>query len=113
MTDAPRPLLDVLDAVLVRARDDQPLEDGCRAILVPKFDGRILGRYLMPRLRHPHFLVRLDAIGTFAWELCDGTLTGHEMAVRLRERFPGLVDPEGRLALFLRMLLAQGHARSV
>ncbi len=96
-----------------RARETERGDDGLAAIVVPKFNGRILGKYLMPRLKNPNFLVRLDEVGSFAWDLCDGSLTGEGIAQRLAERFPDLVDPRGRAAIFLRQLLGQGHVIAV
>jgi hypothetical protein len=95
----------------LRARAFERLEDGHVAIRVPKFDGRILGKYLMPRLKRPDFLVHLDEVGSFVWDLCDGSLTPAEIAARMAERFPELKNPAGRLDLFLRQLAGQGHVR--
>ena len=102
---------DVLAIRPFRARDDEHDPEGLASIRVPRFDGRFLGRWLMPRLKHPHFVLRLDAVGTQVWDLCDGTLTGREIADRLRERFPDLQDVDGRVSVFLGHLLAQGHIR--
>ena len=96
-----------------RTRETERGDDGRAAIVVPKFNGKILGKYLMPRLRQPNFLVRLDEVGSFTWDLCDGSLTGEGIAERLAERFPDLVDPRGRAAIFLRQLLGQGHVIAV
>lgn len=85
-------------------------EDGRASILVPRFDGAILRRLLMPRLRRPNFAIRLDALGSAAFDQMDGKRTGEEIATRLAGQFPGQPDIRLRLALFLRTLVAQGHA---
>jgi hypothetical protein len=94
---------------IVTARPADRTDDGRVAIRVPRFDGRILRRVLVPLLKRPDFHVRLDDLGSAAWDLCDGTRTGEEMATLLADRFPDQPDVRLRLALFLRTLLAQGH----
>jgi len=96
-----------------RARKWETTEDGLVRILVPRFNGRILGRFLMPRLRDPFFRVRLDEVGSFIWELCDGARNWEEIASLLEERFPDMEDARDRLGLFLNHLLAQGHVGNI
>jgi hypothetical protein len=99
----------ILDSVPRQARASEPQGDGCVAILVPKFGGRILAKWLMPRLRRPDFRVRLDALGSFVWERSDGTRTAREILAEVAARFPDLADPAARLALFLGQLAIQRH----
>lgn len=99
----------LLSACPCAARESETLDDGCVAILVPRFDGAILGRWLMPRLRRPNFRVNLDEVGTFVWGLCNGMRTGDEIVEATEQRFPDMKDLRGRVALFLRRLLSQGH----
>jgi hypothetical protein len=82
------------------------------AILVPKFGGAILGRWLQPRLKNPYQRLVLDEVGSAVWERCDGTASGHEIARFLAERFPDMQSPTERLALFVRALLRDGHLRA-
>ena len=109
----PRPEPDWVGALLAcrfrTLRPAEPLEGGRVAIRVPRFDGPVLRRLLLPRLRRPHFLVRLDDLGSAAWRLCDGTRTGDRIAADLEGLFPGQADLRPRVALFLRALVAQGH----
>ena len=102
---------DVLDARPVRARDHVADGDGLVSILVPRFNGRILTRVLVPLLREPCFRVRLDRVGSFVWSACDGSRTGREIAGLLAVEFPDMERAEDRLAVFLAHLLAQGHVR--
>ncbi len=87
-------------------------DDGRGSIRVPRFDGSLLRRLLMPRLHRPDFSIRLDDLGSAAWELCDGTRTGEELATLLAHRFPEQADVRLRLAVFLRTLVAQEHVRA-
>jgi len=83
--------------------------DGRVALQVPRFDGPILRRILLPRLRRPNFSILLDELGSAAWDLCDDRRTGEEMAAALSGRFDDAPDLRLRLAMFLRVLVAQGH----
>jgi hypothetical protein len=101
----------VLAARPVHARPfDRDAEDRV-AIRVPRFDGAILRRLLMPRLRRPEFRIRLDAFGTCAWDACDGRRTGEDIAALLSARWPDEPGMRLRAAMFLRQLLIQGHLR--
>lgn len=115
MPDAPKKVPAWVDGLMagrfVAGRPADRTDDGHVAIRVPRFDGRILRKVLVPLLKRPDFHVRLDALGSAAWDLCDGTRTGEEMAAALAERFPDQADVRLRLAIFLRTLLAQGHLR--
>ena len=107
---APPPWVDqVLAARPVHARPFDRDAEGHVSVRVPRFDGAILRRLLMPRLRRPDFLIRLDAFGTCVWEACDGHLTGEDIATLLAERWPDEPGMRLRLAIFLRQLLLQGQ----
>jgi hypothetical protein len=84
-------------------------EDGQILVIVPRFDGAILRRFLSPILRQPNFRIRLDQTGSAAWELCDGTRTGEEIAAGLALVFPDQTDLRLRLGPFLRTLARQKH----
>ena len=70
-------------------------EDGLVALLVPRFENRILKKLLVPLLRKPDFRVRLDALGSFVWSQCDGATTVAEIAARAAAKFGG--EPEAML----------------
>jgi hypothetical protein len=93
----------------ITARDTVRSEDGAISIRIPKFDGKFLGRYLQPRLKQPFFHLKLDELGAFVWEHCDGSLTGDEIVAAMQERFPDAVNVRDRVALFLRLLVGQKH----
>jgi hypothetical protein len=86
--------------------------DGRVSIRVPRFDGRLLRRLLMPLLRRPDFGIRLDDLGSAAWMLCDGARTGEDIATLLVDRFPAQTDVRLRFAVFLKALVAQEHLRA-
>ncbi len=83
--------VDLLTLVPRRSVDHARDESRNTAVLlVPRFQDRILGRWLQPRLRPEkrYLKVPLEHRGTFLWEHCDGTLTIAQLATRFREEFP-------------------------
>jgi hypothetical protein len=90
-----------------RRADWEAGADGRVVIRIPKFRGR-LGRWIVPRLRRPYFNVRLDALGSVIWRLCDGQTPVSTMAERLEHELgPEAGDAQAlleRIAAFLRHL---------
>jgi len=84
-------------------------EDDRVSISVPRFDGYVLKRILVPLLKKPDFSIRLDPFGSFVWKHCDGSKTGEEIAQLLADQWPEETEMRLRLAMFLRLLLGQGH----
>jgi hypothetical protein len=75
----------------VRALEYETGADGLVSLLVPRFENRLLVRLLIPLLRRPTFRVRLDELGSFVWQQCDGSATVTEIAARAGAQFAG--DP--------------------
>ncbi len=74
-------------------------------LLRPRFVSGPLAWWLQPHLRRPYFRVRLDAVGSFIWNRCDGQTTVGQIATGLEERFGDEVKPAmDRLRIFLRQL---------
>ena len=74
-------------------------------LLRPRFMSGPLAWWLQPRLARPYFRVRLDAVGSFIWDRCDGNTTVGQIAAGLEERFGDEVTPAmDRLRIFLRQL---------
>ena len=80
-------------------------ENGNVVVLVPKFQHKLLVRWIVPRLKYPHVRVKLDKIGSFVWKQCDGRTTVAEIAERLRTEFAESAgSAEDRIRTFLLML---------
>lgn len=79
---------------------------GKRVVLLqPKFRNAFLARHLLPLMRNPHYRVKLDEIGSFFWENCDGIRTIKEIAELQRQKFGEAVEPlYDRMSLFLQTL---------
>ena len=95
----------LFECVPVRAVRWEAESDGRVALLAPRFRNRILVRVLVPRLKRPDYRVRLDAIGTFVWQQCDGKASVAEIGERAFNEFGGEREAmEHRVADFFAQL---------
>lgn len=97
--------INLLDLIPVRNIKWEKKEDGLIVLLKPKFKHSLLKKYVLPRLKNPYFKIKLDHVGSFIWELCDGNRRVEELAKSLKDKFGDEVEPlYDRLALFLQSL---------
>lgn len=74
-------------------------------LLVPKFRGGFLGKWVQPRLSRPYYRVKLDAYGSYIWRACDGNTTVFEIAAAMKDRFKeDLESLYERIGKFIRRL---------
>ena len=79
--------------------------DGTVVVFVPKFTGKLALRWLVPLLANPDMELRLDEIGSFFWNQCDGRSTVGEISSRMSDRFGGETGPMlDRISVFMRRL---------
>ena len=79
--------------------------DGTVVLIVPKFQGRFVSRWIMPYLAKPHIQLKLDAHGTFFWNACDGNTSVRDIAGKMSEHFSEEVGPTlDRIGAFMRRL---------
>ncbi|NIM58729.1 MAG: PqqD family peptide modification chaperone [Candidatus Aminicenantes bacterium] len=97
--------VNLLDLIPVRNIKWEKKEDGLIVLLKPKFELALLRKHVLPRLKKPYFKIKLDHVGSFTWEHCDGVLRVKEIANNLKNKFGDDVEPlYDRLALFLQSL---------
>jgi hypothetical protein len=99
-------VLNLLELKPQRCKEwERAAENGFAVILIPRFQGAILGKILQPRLKRPFFKINLDEFGTAVWECCDGNTTVAKIAELLRQKFGADIEPvQDRLGLFIRQL---------
>ncbi len=79
--------------------------DGRVVLLVPRFRSGPLARWLLPRLSKPHVRVRLDELGSYVWQRCDGATSLGDIERGMAERFGAELElPGERLGLFVGQL---------
>ncbi len=83
--------------------------DGLINVLVPRFQDRILGKYLQPKMLNKYIKANLDKFGTAAWQMMDGNTRVSELSDGLLEKFGKEIEPvDKRLILFLSNLYQNG-----
>jgi len=103
-TEVEKTKINLLDLIPVRNIKWEKKE-GLIILLKPKFKHPFLKKHVLPRLKNPCYKIRLDPVGTFIWELCDGSLSVKILAKSLKDEFGDKVEPlYDRLALFLQSL---------
>jgi len=97
--------INLLDLTPVQNIESKQKEGGFYVLLKPKFTHPLLIKHLLPRLKNPYFKIKLDEIGSFIWNLCDGKNTVKDIGNLLRERFGERVEPlYDRIGLFFQNL---------
>lgn len=80
-------------------------ERGLAVILIPKFGNHAIGKWLMAHMNRPNYRLKLDEIGSFVWERCDGHKNVREIGQKLSKQFGDKVEPVyERLHLFFKSL---------
>jgi hypothetical protein len=103
-----RPQINLLDLVPVRTIEWKKTDE-LVVLLKPKFNHPFLAKHILPRMKSPHFKIKLDEIGSFFWENCDGTKTVKEIGEIQRQKFGEKVEPlYDRISLFLQNLEKNG-----
>ena len=75
-------------------------------VFVPKFKNRFLVKWLVPRLKRPNFLVKLDEHGSFIWNHCDGNSTVGQISDKMKNKFGENFDPTyERIGKFVSQLM--------
>ena len=74
-------------------------------LLRPKYRNAFLARLLLPRMKNPYYKVKLDEIGSYFWQNCDGSRTIKEIAELQEHRFGEEARPlYERISIFLQTL---------
>ena len=97
--------INLLDLIPVRKIEWEKKEEELVELLKPKFKHPFLKKHLLPYIKRPHYRIKLDSVGSFIWDLCNGNLSVKEIAKSLKAEFGDKVEPlYDRLALFLQSL---------
>lgn len=97
--------INLLDLIPVQNAEWKKNEDGLIILLKPKLKHPFLRRHFLSHMKKPYFKIKLDDVGSYVWELCDGMRSVRDVADGLHNKFREKVDPLfDRLALFLQSL---------
>jgi hypothetical protein len=103
------PLLAAIPERIVDAEVDAAT--GLVTLLRPRFRAGLLTRLLVPRFASPHVKVRLDHLGSHAWQRCDGQRPVADLVADLVATFPDEPQVATRAVTFVRMLAGSGFVR--
>jgi len=94
--------LDFIPEPLRKAETDG---EGIVTVYVPRFGSGRLGRILTRIFRSKDITVRLDSVGSFVWNRCDGHRSLFSIGTEMKESFGEEVEPVfDRLVLFIRQM---------
>jgi hypothetical protein len=80
-------------------------EDGFSVLLKPKYRHPWFVKHVLPRMKNPNYRIKLDDIGTFIWDLCDGRNNVEQIGSQLKQKFGEKVEPlYERLRIFFQNL---------
>lgn len=97
--------INLLELVPVRTISWEKTQEGLVVLLKPKFRLPFLVKHLLPHLKKPHYRIKLDSIGSFVWEQCEGDRSVKELAEGMSREFGESVEPLlDRLTFFLQNL---------
>jgi Coenzyme PQQ synthesis protein D (PqqD) len=97
--------LNLLELRPIRNARSETAEDGLVTLVVPKFRSVFLQKWLVPWLAKPNFRIRLDNVGSFIWQRCDGTTPVLKIAEEMQSEFGEGIQPVyDRISRFLNKL---------
>jgi hypothetical protein len=80
-------------------------DDGTVEVIVPRYGGSRVGKILETVIKSKPIRIKLDAVGAFTWNLCDGNNSVQAIGERLKDRFGDKVEPlYDRLAVFFKQM---------
>lgn len=85
--------VNLLELVPEQNIKSEKTEGGLYVLLKPKYRHPWFIKHVLPRLKNPHFKIKLDEIGSFIWDHCDGRKTVKEIGRELKEKFGDKVEP--------------------
>ncbi len=84
-------------------------EEGLIDVLVPRFNDKVFGKILQPRIKNKYIKANLDKFGSETWKLIDGQNKVKDIAFHLEQKFGTEIQPiNDRLTLFLTQLNTNG-----
>ncbi len=103
----------LLELVPSRNYDHNYREDNLIDVLVPRFNDKIFGKILQPRLKNPFIRANLDELGSNTWELIDGEKSVTDIINLMTEKFTEENDIENRIVVFIQNLYKNGFIKFI
>ena len=68
------------------------VEKGKVVVLVPEPQSKLI-EWFMPKKNKANTRVKLDILGSFVWDSCDGTMTVKDIANKMRQEYGAFAEP--------------------
>jgi hypothetical protein len=96
-----------LDLYPIRQFQYQTSEDSKIIVLVPHSENW-LTKKILPKPKKPAQRIHLDELGSFVWNLCDGTCSVREICENIQKKFKDRADSVNeRTVLFIQQMYQQ------
>lgn len=85
--------INLLELIPVQNIQWKKNEEDLIILLKPKFQNHFLQKHILPRLKKPHYRIKLDSVGSYIWKLCDGKHTVLDIGEALSKEFGEKIEP--------------------
>lgn len=97
--------INLLTLVPERRREFEYRHEGLVDVLMPRWGTGPFGKVMGLFFKRSPIKIKLDRIGSFAWNLCDGTNTVADIGEKMEHEFGEKIEPVyDRLAMFLQQM---------
>jgi len=103
----------LLELVPSRNYEHNYREENLIDVLVPRFNDRIFGKILQPRLKNPFIRANLDELGSNTWELNDKKKSVTDIINLMTDKFSEENDIENRIVVFIQNLYKNGFIKFI
>jgi len=102
-----------LELVPSRNYEHNYREENLIDVLVPRFNDKIFGKILQPRLKNPFIRANLDELGSNTWELIDEKKSVTDIINLMTDKFSEENDIENRIVVFIQNLYKNGFIKFI
>jgi len=103
----------LLELVPSRNYEHNYREENLIDVLVPRFNDKIFGKILQPRLKNPFIRANLDELGSNTWELIDEKKSVTDIINLMTDKFSEENDIENRIVVFIQNLYKNGFIKFI
>ena len=97
--------INYLELTPVRAHNHQVDDNDKVVVFVPRFNNKLLSKFVFPKLREKKIKMQLDELGSATWLLMDGQKNVEQICRNLQEKFGEKINhAEERVTKFMTQL---------
>lgn len=84
--------LDIFELRPKQLYPSELVEKGKVVVLVPEPQSKLV-EWFLPKKNKAHTRVKLDLLGSFVWDSCDGTMTVRDIADKMKQEYGAFAEP--------------------